>query len=127
MAKSRKINYGGHTKIITVDGPSGAGKGTVCALLAENLGWALLDSGTLYRITGLAASRKNIAMDNETRSESQSRCGFGCAIYSHCARRENHLEGDDVTRTIRTEVSGQSRLTGGGVTQSARSLVAASA
>jgi len=52
--------------VITVDGPSGAGKGTVCAILAETLGWHLLDSGALYRITGLAADRKGLALDDGT-------------------------------------------------------------
>lgn len=41
--------------LITVDGPSGSGKGTLCRLLAERLGWHLLDSGALYRLLGLAA------------------------------------------------------------------------
>ncbi|PZP79504.1 MAG: cytidylate kinase, partial [Ectopseudomonas oleovorans] len=36
--------------VITVDGPSGSGKGTLCALLAKQLGWNLLDSGALYRL-----------------------------------------------------------------------------
>lgn len=42
-------------KIITVDGPSGSGKGTLCSLLARELDWPLLDSGAIYRIVGLAA------------------------------------------------------------------------
>ena len=41
--------------VITVDGPSGVGKGTVCQWLAARLGWHLLDSGALYRLTALAA------------------------------------------------------------------------
>ena len=41
--------------VITIDGPSGAGKGTVCLKLAEALGYQLLDSGALYRIVGLKA------------------------------------------------------------------------
>ena len=40
--------------VITVDGPSGAGKGTISHMLAEHLGWHLLDSGALYRVTGQA-------------------------------------------------------------------------
>jgi cytidylate kinase len=51
--------------VITVDGPSGSGKGTVCNLLANALGWQLLDSGALYRLLGLAAGRRGIALDDE--------------------------------------------------------------
>lgn len=46
--------------IITIDGPSGSGKGTICKLIAERLGYALLDSGAIYRLLALAASNKNI-------------------------------------------------------------------
>ena len=42
-------------KIITVDGPSGVGKGTLCQNLARELGWAYLDSGALYRLLALRA------------------------------------------------------------------------
>lgn len=41
--------------IITIDGPSGSGKGTISAVLAQTLGWHILDSGALYRLTALAA------------------------------------------------------------------------
>lgn len=51
--------------IITVDGPSGAGKGTLCHALAEKLGADFLDSGAIYRITALAAVKKSIALDDE--------------------------------------------------------------
>lgn len=95
----------GTQKIITVDGPSGAGKGTVCALLAENLGWALLDSGALYRITGLAASRKNIAMDNET-EVAKVAAALDVQFIPTAQGVKTILEGDDVTRTIRTEEVG---------------------
>lgn len=46
--------------IVTIDGPSGAGKGTVCSLLAKNLGWHLLDSGAIYRVFAIAASALNL-------------------------------------------------------------------
>ncbi|MAR00988.1 MAG: cytidylate kinase [Oceanospirillaceae bacterium] len=91
--------------VIAVDGPSGSGKGTICAMLATELGWHLLDSGALYRITGLAASRRGIPLNDE---------------YAVTAVAENldvefipgangvavMLEGDDVSRTIRTEEVG---------------------
>ena len=51
--------------VITVDGPSGSGKGTVCRLLADKLGWDVLDSGAIYRVLALAALHHQIALDNE--------------------------------------------------------------
>ncbi len=51
--------------IITVDGPSGAGKGTLCYALAQKLGFDFLDSGAIYRITALAAAKKAIPLDDE--------------------------------------------------------------
>ncbi|WP_301099471.1 (d)CMP kinase [Otariodibacter sp.] len=53
--------------VITVDGPSGAGKGTLCYALASELGFNLLDSGAIYRILALAAQRESIDLDNETK------------------------------------------------------------
>jgi cytidylate kinase len=50
--------------VITIDGPSGTGKGTIAALLAEHLGWHLLDSGALYRTLGLAARRTGVDLDD---------------------------------------------------------------
>ncbi|WP_339339961.1 (d)CMP kinase [uncultured Oceanicoccus sp.] len=50
--------------VVTIDGPSGSGKGTICQLLAKELGWHLLDSGALYRIVGLAAERKGLGFDD---------------------------------------------------------------
>lgn len=52
-------------KVITIDGPSGAGKGTVCQRLAEKLGWHLLDSGATFRVLALAAIHHNVELDNE--------------------------------------------------------------
>jgi CMP/dCMP kinase len=50
--------------VVTIDGPSGSGKGTLSQLLARKLGFHLLDSGALYRITALASLQKNINLDN---------------------------------------------------------------
>lgn len=54
-----------YTPVITVDGPSGAGKGTLCMLLAKQLGYNLLDSGALYRVLALAAMHHGFDIDSE--------------------------------------------------------------
>ena len=51
--------------VITIDGPSGSGKGTVAGILAKRLGWNLLDSGALYRLLAFAAGNHGVALDNE--------------------------------------------------------------
>ncbi|MGH1472188.1 MAG: (d)CMP kinase [Cellvibrionaceae bacterium] len=51
--------------VITIDGPSGAGKGTICQLVAKHYGYHLLDSGALYRLTALAAEREGIDWEDE--------------------------------------------------------------
>lgn len=52
--------------VITLDGPGGVGKGTISAMLAEKLNWHYLDSGALYRLTGLACVQKGISLDSNT-------------------------------------------------------------
>ncbi len=52
--------------VITIDGPSGTGKGTLSLKLADRLGWHFLDSGVLYRLVGLVAQRQGIALDDIT-------------------------------------------------------------
>jgi cytidylate kinase len=51
--------------VLTIDGPSGSGKGTISRLVAGRLGWHLLDSGALYRIVALAGQRASLASDDE--------------------------------------------------------------
>ncbi|MED5442570.1 MAG: (d)CMP kinase, partial [Pseudomonadota bacterium] len=50
--------------VITVDGPSGAGKGTLCEALAKRLGWHFLDSGALYRVLALDGQQVGVALDD---------------------------------------------------------------
>jgi cytidylate kinase len=51
-------------KIITIDGPSGSGKGAISRLLAQQLDWDLLDSGALYRLVALSSERQDVAVDD---------------------------------------------------------------
>ena len=52
--------------VICVDGPSGAGKGTLSQHLANAFSWHLLDSGALYRVVGYACRQANVSLDDET-------------------------------------------------------------
>ncbi|TDY02654.1 (d)CMP kinase [Thiohalophilus thiocyanatoxydans] len=51
--------------VLTLDGPSGSGKGTIASRVARTLGWHLLDSGALYRLVALGAARRGIPMEDE--------------------------------------------------------------
>jgi cytidylate kinase len=52
--------------VMTIDGPSGAGKGTISLRLAKHLGWHTLDSGAIYRVLALAANRHRVSLENES-------------------------------------------------------------
>lgn len=92
--------------IITVDGPSGSGKGTLCKLLAEGLGWSLLDSGALYRLVGLAAQHHGIAMDDEAALVVMAAHLDVQFVAETGQELKIILEGEEVTTTIRTEQVG---------------------
>lgn len=93
--------------VVTLDGPSGVGKGTVSQLLSEELGWHLLESGALYRVLALAAERHGVAFDNE---EALAVLAEHLDVQFHAAqiRRPARVvfEGNDVTDEIRTEKQG---------------------
>jgi len=50
--------------IVTIDGPSGSGKGTIARLVAQHAGWHLLDSGALYRLSAMEGARRGLAPDD---------------------------------------------------------------
>ena len=95
------INTPNKTLVITIDGPSGAGKGTLCQALAEKLNFTLLDSGAIYRVLGLAAAKAN--------------CDFSENALTTLAQNLNvsftpspngvqvWLNGENVSNTIRTQ------------------------
>ena len=92
--------------IITVDGPSGAGKGTLCHALAEKLKADFLDSGAIYRITALAAVKKGISLDDEV---SLAQLGRQLDIRFEPKNGEVNviLDGENVGDQIRTAEAGQ--------------------
>ncbi|HEY0297559.1 MAG TPA: (d)CMP kinase [Bordetella sp.] len=95
--------------VITIDGPTASGKGTVAHRVAQALGWAVLDSGALYRLTAKAAIKHGIAAEDAPAlaraAQSLDACFEGERIL---------LEGEDVTDVIRQEQVGNlaSRIAG---------------
>lgn len=92
--------------IITVDGPSGSGKGTICQRLAHQLGWHLLDSGALYRLTALAAHHHGISTDDEESIKVVAAHLDVQFLTDHTTGMKIVLEGEEVTDAIRAEQIG---------------------
>lgn len=97
----------GQVPVITVDGPSGSGKGTICQLLSRELNWGLLDSGALYRLVGLAAKHHGVELDNQ-----EALVVLAAHLDVQFIAREDDsvqiiLEGEEVTDAIRTEAVGK--------------------
>jgi len=92
--------------VVTIDGPSGSGKGTISRALAAHLGWHLLDSGALYRLVALAGERAGL--------EPQDRAGHAALAAAMAVRFGAAADGseqvflgrDEVTGLIRTESAG---------------------
>lgn len=91
--------------VLAIDGPGGAGKGTICQLVAKKLGWHLLDSGALYRLTALAASKHGVALDNEA-SVAVLAKHLDVQFIPQEGLVNTILEGEDVSSVIRTEEVG---------------------
>jgi 3-phosphoshikimate 1-carboxyvinyltransferase len=92
-----------HIPVICVDGPTASGKGTLASEVARRLGYHYLDSGALYRITGLAATRAGLALDVE---HEHSIAKMAETLPIAFVDGRVLLEGRDVTDAIRTEEAG---------------------
>ncbi len=93
--------------VITVDGPSGSGKGSLCQMLANSLGWHLLDSGALYRIVGLAAVKKDVSFTDEgALAELAAELDVEFKAGESGEPAAVFLDGEDISRQIRHEDSG---------------------
>ncbi len=93
--------------LVTIDGPSGTGKGTLCQQLAEKFKWNMLDSGALYRVLALAAKQHAVDLDNEPALDvlaAHLDTQFKVSLDSKSSLVI--LEGEDVTDLIRSEECG---------------------
>ncbi len=92
--------------VIAIDGPSGSGKGTIARRVAAALGYHLLDSGALYRLTALAAQKEGVCLD-DTRALARIAAGLDIQFGSDASGDELILlNGADVTEQVRTEQTG---------------------
>jgi 3-phosphoshikimate 1-carboxyvinyltransferase len=89
--------------VICVDGPTASGKGTLADVLAQQLGYHFLDSGSLYRITGLSATRAGIALDV---ANEQTIVNLLHSLHIHFEGSHIWLAQEDVSEAIRTEEAG---------------------
>lgn len=90
--------------VICIDGPTASGKGTVASLVAQRLGFALLDSGALYRIAGLAATRAGIPLEE---THAQQIADLVATLHIVFTPDQRVLLGaEDISLAIRTEAAG---------------------
>lgn len=87
--------------VITIDGPSASGKGTVATLLAQELGWYALDSGALYRLTALDCMKRQVDLDDEAMVAAVAQ-----ALSVKFLPEGVFLHGEDVTDSIQSEQVG---------------------
>lgn len=88
--------------VIAIDGPSGVGKGTLCKLLAQHLGWHLLDSGAIYRVLALSALKNQISLEDE---QALSNLAVNLPLVFRTSNEEVAilLDNEEVTQAIRTQ------------------------
>jgi len=93
--------------IITIDGPSGSGKGTISRLVADRLGWRLLDSGALYRLVAYAGQRRGLnSYDESGHADIAQHLDVQFGLGPH-GGEQIWLAGEEVSQRIRTEQAGE--------------------
>lgn len=91
--------------VIAVDGPGGAGKGELCLRLSKKYGFAILDSGAIYRVLAYAALKKGIALNAEEELSALA-SGLNLSFKEVNNAVAVILDGEDVSSFIRTEETG---------------------
>ncbi|QQS55043.1 MAG: (d)CMP kinase [Candidatus Competibacteraceae bacterium] len=96
----------GEVPVIAIDGPSGVGKGTLCQWLAARLGWHLLDSGALYRLTALAAQRRGLPLEDEAQVAAVAIALDAVFVADVAGTSRVLLDGAEVGDILRGEAAG---------------------
>ncbi|MBE2896658.1 (d)CMP kinase [Pasteurellaceae bacterium HPA106] len=91
--------------VIAIDGPSGVGKGTLCQRLAQHFNFNLLDSGAIYRVLGVAAVKRGIALDDEA-ALSALAAKLDLQFIAQDSGVQVLLDGENVSANIRSEAAG---------------------
>ena len=91
--------------VLTIDGPSGSGKGTIAQLMAKDLGWHYLDSGALYRVLAQASIKHGVELADESSISALAK-KLDVVFLLKNAELEVLLEGRNVTTLIRSEQAG---------------------
>ena len=94
-------------RVVTIDGPSGSGKGTISRAVAQQVRWHLLDSGALYRLVALAGMKRGIPADDAPRHAELAAAMQVAFNVTASGSEQVVLEGEDVTVQIRSEAAGQ--------------------
>ncbi|WP_455366775.1 (d)CMP kinase [Kaarinaea lacus] len=111
--------------VITIDGPSASGKGTISSRVAHALGWHMLDSGALYRLVGYAAIQHSTVLDDTASLERIARnLDVRFVADSNGGESTIYLGDENVTLAIRTEESGQAASTVAAIPQVRSALLA---
>lgn len=97
--------------VITIDGPSGSGKGTLSRLLAKKLGWHWLDSGAIYRLLALSALKNGINLDDSEALAKLARALDIAFVDDSEGNPDVLLSGESVKRELRTETCGAAAST----------------
>ncbi|PCJ29761.1 MAG: cytidylate kinase [Gammaproteobacteria bacterium] len=91
--------------VLTIDGPSGSGKGTIAQLLAKELGWHYLDSGAIYRVLAQAAIKHDVDLADEAKLATMAE-SLDLVFSLDKNVLKVLLEGSDVSTIIRSETAG---------------------
>lgn len=93
--------------VLTIDGPSGSGKGTIGQTVAKSLGWHFLDSGALYRVLAHLAQKQNITAENLDKLQKLAQSFEIQFVPQDGAPPQVIYQGEDISNAIRTETAGE--------------------